>query len=99
MKPALSIVLILLVCQFGQAQLPQYNAQVFGAEQGLDAGSISVVFKDKHQFLWVGSDGIVQRFDGRNVLKYNFEKAVTQGLCDSEPHLVVVWTKNLALHR
>ena len=65
MKPVLASILIFLGCQIGQAQLPQYHAQVFGAEQGLDAGGFSLVFKDRQQFLWVVSYEIVQRFDGR----------------------------------
>ncbi len=84
MKPVLTAILIFLGYQIGQAQLPQYHAQVFGAEHGLDAGSISVVFKDRQQFLWIASAEIVQRFDGRNVHKYSFEKAVTQGFCDKD---------------
>lgn len=84
MKPVLASILIFLCLQIGQAQLPQYHAQVFGAEQGLDAGGISLVFKDHQQFLWVVSDDVVQRFDGRNVHKHGFEKMVMQGFCDSD---------------
>ncbi|TNE60450.1 MAG: GAF domain-containing protein [Bacteroidetes bacterium] len=66
------------------AQLPEFHAQVFGAEHGLDAGDISIVFKDRQQFLWVVSDATIQRFDGRNVYKHTFESPVRQALCDRD---------------
>ncbi|MCF8246880.1 MAG: histidine kinase [Saprospiraceae bacterium] len=66
------------------AQLPQYHAQVFGAAQGISGGSIEFFFKDRQQFLWVGAGDVLQRFDGRNVYKYQFENNVMQALCDRD---------------
>ncbi len=86
---------ILLIGIFGcsqilSAQLPTYHGQVFGAENGLEAGRISIVFKDKLQFLWIVSDAIIQRFDGRNIYKHNFEHNVSQALCDRENQVWVL---------
>lgn len=65
-----------------QAQLPNYHAQVFGAEQGIGGGGISDVFRDRRQFLWVVNLSTLQRFDGRNARTYPFNKVVKQALCD-----------------
>lgn len=67
-----------------QAQLPQYHAQVFGAEQGIGGGGIADVFKDRRQFLWIVNLNSLQRFDGRNVHTYPFEHTVKQALCDRD---------------
>lgn len=72
------------------AQLPTYHGQVFGADNGLDVGRISIVFKDNQQFLWVVSDAIIQRFDGRNVYKHSFEQNVSQAFCDRENRIWVL---------
>lgn len=72
------------------AQLPTYHGQVFGAENGLDAGRISIVFKDHQQFLWIVSDATIQRFDGRNIYKHSFASNVSQALCDRENRIWVL---------
>lgn len=72
------------------AQLPNYHGQVFGVENGLDAGRISTIFKDQQQFLWIVSDATIQRFDGQNVYKYTFELNVSQTLCDRENRIWVL---------
>ncbi|MBV6441836.1 MAG: hypothetical protein EPGJADBJ_03527 [Saprospiraceae bacterium] len=65
-----------------QAQLPQYHAQVFGAEQGIGGGGIADIFKDRQQFLWIVNTSSLQRFDGRNVRTYSFEHSIRQAICD-----------------
>lgn len=66
------------------AQLPQYHAQVFGSEQGIGGGGISDIFKDRQQFLWVVNATTIQRFDGRNVRSYAFEKIIYQSICSRD---------------
>ena len=73
---------IVLCNQVLTAQLPTFHGQVFGAQDGLDAGRISILFKDKQQFLWIVSDAVIQRFDGRLVYKQRFEHNILQALCD-----------------
>ncbi|MCW5921215.1 MAG: histidine kinase [Saprospiraceae bacterium] len=73
-----------------QAQLPQYHAQVFGAEQGIGGGGIADMFKDKQQFLWVVNNASLQRFDGRNVRTYPFERNVRQAICARDNRVWVI---------
>ncbi len=72
------------------AQLPQYHAQVFGAEQGIGAGGIQDIFQDRTHFLWVVNSTNLQRFDGRNVHTYPFAKAITQAICDRDNQIWVL---------
>lgn len=99
MKSALLVLLFLLGCQRLQAQLPQYHAQVFGAEQGIAAGSISSVFKDQKQFLWIVEGNVLQRFDGRNTLSHQFESHIVQAVCDWGNRVWVLEGKNLRRSR
>lgn len=80
----LAVFLFLLPAFFAGAQLPQYHAQVFGPEQGIGGGGISDLFKDRGQFLWVVNATTMQRFDGRNVRTYAFEKSISHAICSRE---------------
>lgn len=87
----LSIVLWgVLCCQILAAQLPVFHGQEFGAQNGLDVGRISIVFKDRQQFLWVASDVSIQRFDGRIVYKQDFEHTILQALHDPDNRIWVL---------
>lgn len=72
------------------AQLPQFHAQVFGAEQGIGGGGIADVFKDRQQFLWIVNSSSMQCFDGRNVRTFPFEKNIAQAICDRQNSIWVV---------
>lgn len=78
-----------------QAQLPQHHAQVFGAEQGIGAGGIADIFKDRQQFLWIVNANSMQRFDGRNVRTYSFEKPIYQALCSRDNRIWAVAGRQL----
>ncbi len=80
----------MLFALLAHGQLPRYNAQVFGAEQGIGGGGISDIFKDRQQFLWVVAANSLQRFDGRNVRIYSFEHGVSQALCDLDNRIWAV---------
>ncbi|MBC7777725.1 MAG: histidine kinase, partial [Phycisphaerae bacterium] len=73
-----------------QAQLPQYQAQVFGEDYGLGGGNFFDAFVDREQFIWVTTNSNVQRFDGRNVKKYPFKDYVSHAMCDSEGRIWVI---------
>lgn len=90
MKTGLPVILLLFGCYLLKAQLPQYHAQVFGAEQGIVAGSITDVFKDRQQFVWITAGSKLQRFDGRNVYDHAFESHILQALCDRDNQIWVL---------
>lgn len=86
-----AILLSLLVYGWpSRAQLPRYHVQVFGPEQGIGGGGIADIFKDHQQFLWVVNTATLQRFDGRHVRTYPFEKTIEQALCDRDNRIWVL---------
>jgi len=82
-----------------QAQLPQYQAQVFGEEYGLGGGNFFDAFVDREQFIWVSTNSNVQRFDGRNVKKYPFKENVSHAICDAEGRIWVVSAQSVWRNR
>ena len=86
MRPYLFL-LLLGGSQLCLAQLPAYHAQIFGVEEGLEAGYISSVFQDQNQFLWVAAGNTLQRFDGRHVYKESFAERIAQALCDRKDRI------------
>lgn len=87
-----------LAC-FAEAQLPQYQAQVFGEEYGLGGGSFYDVFVDQEQFIWCTTNANVQRFDGQNVKKYPFKENVSHAMCDAEGRIWVLAGQTLWRNR
>lgn len=65
------------------AQLPEYQAQVFGEEHGIGGGMISDIFVDQEQFVWISTPSVLQRFDGRNVRQYTFDESIIFAICDA----------------
>ncbi len=82
-----------------QAQLPQYQAQVFGEEYGLGGGNFFDAFVDREQFVWVTTNSNVQRFDGRNVKKYPFKETVSHAMCDAEGRIWVIAAQSVWRNR
>ncbi len=80
------------------AQLPRYHAQVFGPEQGIGGGGISDIFKDRQQFLWIVGAHQLQRFDGRNVRTYPFEKNIPQAICAEDNRVWVLSGRKVWRH-
>lgn len=73
-----------------KAQLPQFQAQVFGEEYGLGGGLIFEVFKDKDEFVWSVTASVLQRFDGRNVRNYPFAEPISYAISAADGHIWVL---------
>jgi Putative regulator of cell autolysis len=83
-------VLLLGLAATAKAQLPQFQAQVFGEEYGLGGGLIIEVFKDHDQFVWCATASVLQRFDGRNVQNYPFPEPISYSLCAADGRIWVL---------
>jgi len=51
----------------------QYRFLSFGQEEGLSGSSIRAFLQDHQQFIWIGSDNGLDRFDGRDFLNFRFD--------------------------
>lgn len=83
-------VLLLGLTAKAKAQLPQFQAQVFGEEYGLGGGLIFEVFKDKDEFVWSVTASVLQRFDGRNVRNYPFAEPISYAISAADGHIWVL---------
>lgn len=53
------------------AQLPDYNVQMLSEGSGISLSNVHKLVKDKKGFLWILSRRVVQRFDGRNTVRFD----------------------------
>lgn len=66
----------------GEATLREFYFRTTGIEQGLSENTVSAVMQDREGYLWVGTDGPLQRYDGYDFVAYPREDAArtnTQG--------------------
>jgi putative methionine-R-sulfoxide reductase with GAF domain/streptogramin lyase len=89
MKKIAILLLFLNLADALYSQLPEYHAQVFGEEQGLESDLINEVFIDKREFVWVTTNSALQRFDGRDVKRYPFQDFLTHALCSEDGEIWV----------
>jgi diguanylate cyclase (GGDEF)-like protein/PAS domain S-box-containing protein len=52
------------------ATLREFYFQTTGIEQGLAENTVSAILQDQQGYLWVGSDGPLQRYDGYRFVNY-----------------------------
>ncbi|WP_353718990.1 histidine kinase [Dyadobacter sp. 676] len=72
-KLFLSFFLFLLLPERLLGQLPDYNVQMLGEGSGISMSNVHKLVKDKKGFLWILSRRVVQRFDGRNTVRFDAE--------------------------
>lgn len=91
MRICLAIFLFAIPAAAG-AQLPRYHARVFDARNGLSANTISDIFKDKEDWLWVvyNYSNFIERFDGRTVEKFNFTEQPIHYLNDTSNNAWII---------
>jgi ligand-binding sensor domain-containing protein len=50
-----------------QAQAPDCKCYLFSVEDGLASSIVRLVFQDRKGFIWFGTNGTLQRYDGRSM--------------------------------
>src|SRR5687767_14554402 len=66
------------------AQLPDYQLQKLQEQDGLKTSGLRSITRDKEGFLWFATTTFVQRFDGRQTLKYPCTETVREIVVDSQ---------------
>ncbi|MBC6367861.1 two-component regulator propeller domain-containing protein [Algoriphagus sp. AK58] len=73
MKKSLLLLLLFLSCWMLKAETKRFYVTRLGTTEGLASNQVLTVFKDKHNYLWVGSSNGLQRFDGRKFMTYQMD--------------------------
>lgn len=73
MKKSLLLLLLFLSCWILKAETKRFYVTRLGTTEGLASNQVLTVFKDKNNYLWVGSSNGLQRFDGRKFMSYQME--------------------------
>lgn len=68
-----------------QAQQPTYNFHKLGLQQGLHDGTTRCIGQDKYGFIWIGSAGALNRFDGKNVAHFAYRPNDSSSPYSSQP--------------
>ena len=69
-----------LFSQVVPAELPTQIRHISSAD-GLSQVSINALVKDKDGFVWIGTQDGLNRFDGRNIVQYKYEKNNPNSIC------------------
>ncbi len=54
-----------------QAQVPVCQCYLLSTEDGLASSDVRLVFQDRKGFIWFGTNGTLQRYDGRTMKRYS----------------------------
>lgn len=72
----------------GYSQRPYLGFERFGTEDGLSNGYIHCVFQDRDGFLWIGTDGGLNRYDGYEFIHFNKNDSVQ---CIAQDSNGLIW--------
>ena len=67
---ALLLFLMAFVCHFGFCQTPKLKFKRFDTMIGLSHGHVNVILKDRHGFIWFGTDEGLNKYDGYRFTVY-----------------------------
>lgn len=70
LKGYLLLIFGAITMSFAAAQNPSFNFHKLGFQQGLHDGIIRCIHQDKYGYIWVGSVGAVNKYNGRSFKKY-----------------------------
>jgi ligand-binding sensor domain-containing protein/putative methionine-R-sulfoxide reductase with GAF domain len=72
------------------AQLPKYNLHRILEQDGLKTGEIISMAKDRKGYLWICTQTLAQRFDGRQTIRFPFNETVSKVVVDADDNCWVL---------
>jgi len=78
------ILLFLLLATFAKGQT-SYSFHKLGVEQGLHDGTVRCIGQDRLGYIWIGTVGALNRYDGKNIVKYTNIPGDTTSPYGSQP--------------
>ena len=96
---------LIFIVLFGAGSIPLLRAQQFSLRQytvvdGLPQSQVNVMIEDKQGYLWIGTNGGLARFDGRDFKVYNTldglqSNFITSLMMDQEQNLWIVHPRGI----
>jgi ligand-binding sensor domain-containing protein len=88
-RTILHIVFVLGFLLPATAQQPTYNFHKLGVNDGLHDGIIRCIGQDKFGYIWMGSVGGLNRFDGKYVRQFTYDRTDTNSPYPSQPRTIL----------
>ena len=85
----ISTLILALCCYTLLAQQSEWRIQKFSFEQGLSKGYVYTMHQDKNGFIWAGTDGGLNRFDGYEFKVFRHKPFDTSSLGDNAIYFIV----------
>jgi ligand-binding sensor domain-containing protein/putative methionine-R-sulfoxide reductase with GAF domain len=79
------------------AQLPRYQLSRLLEQDGLKTADLLNITTDKDGYMWLASQGEVQRFDGRHTLHFPFAETVGEVYADNQNRKWVITRRKIFL--
>ncbi|MCU0388056.1 MAG: hypothetical protein MUE71_05570, partial [Chitinophagaceae bacterium] len=77
-----------LLCTTLYAQQPSYNFRKLGLPEGLHDVTTRCIGQDRMGYIWVGTVGALNRFDGKNVAHFTYVVHDTTSCYNSQPRTI-----------
>src|SRR5215203_3145110 len=77
------------------AQLPKYNLHRIVEQDGLKTGDVVSIAKDRNGYLWICTQTLAQRFDGRQTIRFPFNETVSKLVVDADDNCWVLTRSGL----
>lgn len=79
-SPGLLAIIMVLLTQSLCAQYDDLNFISLSSKDGLSSNAVNTILKDKHGYMWFGTDDGLNKFDGENFTVYRHKDADTTSL-------------------
>ena len=87
-RALLNVALGLFCCYTAMAQNPAYNFQKLGLQEGLHDVTTRCIGQDRFGYIWVGTVGALNRFDGKNVMHFTHSLHDSTSPYSSQPRTI-----------
>ena len=91
------LILIIVLFNYSLAQESTISFEEISTEDGLSQSSVLCIFQDKDGFLWFGTYGGLNRYDGYNFKIYRFEQNKQNSIVDNHIRSIIQDTSGIIM--
>ena len=71
--------IFLFAVEYGNATAQKYYFEKYGAEEGLGSSKVYSILQDRNDYIWLGNESGVSRFDGTNIDNFSSSDGIQSG--------------------